>query len=104
MKSPLPSDFDQADRRIIEAVRLDGRISITDLADFAKKNNTNYKLLRMFNPWLRENALTNKLAVKYAIRIPAEGFRESVYANSNDTLPLISKIKDTTNFESGSKQ
>jgi len=33
MNLPLSSDFDYADHKIIEVVRLDGRISITDLAE-----------------------------------------------------------------------
>jgi membrane-bound lytic murein transglycosylase D len=78
--------------------------SIADLTDFAKKNNTNYKLLRLFNPWLRDNSLTNKNSNNYYIRIPANGFREALYADTNDTLPLVSKIKDTLSIESGTKQ
>ena len=78
--------------------------SIADLAEFAKKNNTNYKLLRMFNPWLRDNSITNKASKKFIVRIPAEGFRQSHYFDSNDTLPLVSKTKDTLSVEPGTKQ
>lgn len=43
---------------------------ITDIAAFAKKFNTNYKELKIHNPWLRENKLNNKTRVEYLIKIP----------------------------------
>jgi len=44
--------------------------AITNIADFAKKFNTNYKELKMHNPWLRENKLNNKSRKLYEIKIP----------------------------------
>ncbi len=52
---------------------------ISDLASFAKTNGTNYKVLKIFNPWLRDSSLTNKLRLTYSIRIPVAGFRDSAY-------------------------
>ncbi len=49
-------------------VEVNGRIE--DFAAFAIENNTNYKLLKDFNPWLRENNLTNAGRKKYTIKIP----------------------------------
>ena len=43
---------------------------ITDIASFAKKFGTNYKELKMYNPWLRENKLNNKTRRLYKIKIP----------------------------------
>ncbi len=43
---------------------------ITDLVAFANENNTSYKLLRIYNPWLRENHLKNKGNKKYQVKIP----------------------------------
>ncbi|MBS3993747.1 MAG: lytic transglycosylase domain-containing protein [Bacteroidetes bacterium] len=43
---------------------------ITDLVAFANENNTTYKLLRIYNPWLRENHLKNKGNKKYQVKIP----------------------------------
>jgi membrane-bound lytic murein transglycosylase D len=63
--------------------------SIPDLAIFAKKNNTNYKMLKIFNPWLRDSALTIKNKTFYTLKIPSEGFRESLYTER----PLLA---DTT--------
>ena len=44
--------------------------AITNIADFAKKYDTNYKELKMLNPWLRENKLNNKSRKLYEIKIP----------------------------------
>lgn len=43
---------------------------IKDLASFAKKYRINYKLLKIFNPWLRNNTLPNKSRKNYIIKIP----------------------------------
>ena len=44
--------------------------AIADIASFAKKFGTNYKELKMYNPWLRENKLNNKTRRLYQIKIP----------------------------------
>ncbi len=44
--------------------------AITNIANFAKKYDTNYKELKMYNPWLRENKLNNKSGKLYEIQIP----------------------------------
>lgn len=43
---------------------------ISDLALFAKNQDINYKLLKLHNPWLRENKLNNKSRKMYEIKIP----------------------------------
>lgn len=49
-------------------VRVD--TAITNIAKFAKKFDTNYKELKIHNPWLRENELKNKTRKVYYIKIP----------------------------------
>ncbi len=49
---------------------IDVETEIPDLVEFALLQNTTYKLLRMYNPWLRENHLKNKNGKKYQIKIP----------------------------------
>lgn len=44
--------------------------TINNLADFAIAQGINYKILKMFNPWLRTNSLTNNGNKKYIIEIP----------------------------------
>jgi membrane-bound lytic murein transglycosylase D len=55
-------------------VTVDG--TVEDFADFASKYNINYKVLKMFNPWLRNNKLVNSSGKTYYIDIPRDGFRE----------------------------
>ncbi len=44
--------------------------AVTDFADFAKAQGISYKLLKDFNPWLRDTHLTNSKGKKYIVKIP----------------------------------
>lgn len=46
--------------------------AIANIASFAKHFNTNYKELKLHNPWLRENKLNNKSRKLYHIKIPVK--------------------------------
>lgn len=48
--------------------------SVNDLADLAIANGTDYKTLKLLNPWLRDNHLTNREGRTYTVLLPAEGF------------------------------
>ena len=43
---------------------------VTNFAAFAQKFGTDYKTLKIHNPWLRENKLNNKSRKKYYIKLP----------------------------------
>ncbi len=43
---------------------------IGNLADWAKEQGTTYALIKLLNPWLRENKLNNKSKKQYIIKIP----------------------------------
>ena len=43
---------------------------VGNFADFAIKHGISYKTLKDFNPWLRENYLTNTSNKKYVVKIP----------------------------------
>ena len=47
--------------------------SINNLADFAIAKGVNYKILKMYNPWLRDIVLTNKEGKTYTIEFPVKG-------------------------------
>lgn len=47
--------------------------SVTDFADYAASLGINYKTLKLYNPWLRDNKLKVKNGVTYKIKIPEEG-------------------------------
>ncbi len=53
--------------------------AITDMVGFAKKHKINYKIFKIFNPWLRTHKLTNKYKKKYIIDIPKKGMRAKKY-------------------------
>jgi hypothetical protein len=44
--------------------------TIKDLVTFARQHNTNYKLIKRHNPWLRDDKLTVKKNRQYQIAIP----------------------------------
>jgi hypothetical protein len=46
--------------------------TISDLANFATANGTNYKLLKQLNPWLRNTSLPDKSRRKYILKIPTD--------------------------------
>lgn len=49
--------------------------AITNIAVFALNQSTNYKIIKQFNPWLRQNYLPDQPHKVYYIKIPAEGGR-----------------------------
>ncbi len=44
--------------------------TIENLTDFALENHTTYKMLKIYNPWLRAHKLTVKQGKKYEIALP----------------------------------
>lgn len=48
--------------------------SIDNLAEFAQSHDITYKLLKVFNPWLRSNTLKVDKGKTYEIKIPKEPF------------------------------
>ena len=62
---------------LYDIVKVDS--AVTSFADFAKQYGTNYKILKAFNPWLRQPYLTNKQGKSYDIKVPVEGVRTSAY-------------------------
>lgn len=46
--------------------------SIENLGDFAKKYGTTYRMLKVYNPWLRSDKLTNKGHKTYYIKVPKQ--------------------------------
>ncbi|HEY6906155.1 MAG TPA: lytic transglycosylase domain-containing protein, partial [Ignavibacteriaceae bacterium] len=52
--------------------------SVNDLADFAIRNGVNYKILKLYNPWLRDSKLTNKDRKSYTIEFPVKGSIEVI--------------------------
>ena len=62
--------------------------SITNLIDFAKSQNITYRILKDFNPWLRNKQLNNKAKKIYEIKIPKAGYEnyDNLLGKDNDQL------------------
>lgn len=68
----------------VSEVKVDG--SINSFTDFARAHNINYKLLKQFNPWLRQPYLKNLKKKVYTIKIPQVGdYRKFVFKENNDS-------------------
>jgi hypothetical protein len=52
--------------------------SVTDMADYANSLGVNYFILKMYNPWLRDNSFSNKSKKSYSIKIPTKGSIEII--------------------------
>ena len=46
---------------------------VTNFVKFAQGYGINYKILKLHNPWLREDHLNNSSGKKYYIEIPEKG-------------------------------
>ena len=59
--------------------------SVLSFTDFARENKVNYKLLKQFNPWLRQPYLKNLKKNTYSVKIPEVGkYRKFVYEENKD--------------------
>lgn len=77
MENPIKYGFAIASENLYQTLptrKIEIDSSITDLADFAKSQGINYKILKIHNPWLRETKLINDSGKKYQIEIPLNGY------------------------------
>lgn len=58
--------YDQMDK--FKTVKVSGPVE--NWGDFAVEHGTTYRMLKLFNPWLVDSKLTNKVGKTYEIRIP----------------------------------
>ena len=52
--------------------------SVPDLATFAMKEGTDYRTLKLLNPWLRDSKLNIQAGRSYTVLLPAAGFNDAV--------------------------
>jgi len=81
MENPKIYGFDVKEEQLYKPfstriVKLD--TSVTNFADYAKLHGINYKTLKLFNPWLRENFIVNKKNIQFSIKIPQNGTFEII--------------------------
>lgn len=77
MKNPQKYQFNLHEHMMYKnvptrSVEIDS--TIEDLVSFAKSQGTNYKALKLENPWLRDKTLMNKSRRTYFVKIPTEGY------------------------------
>jgi len=53
--------------------------TIRELSKWAIMQGSNYKILKYFNPWLRQRSLQNKNHKKYILQLPKRGMRTKAY-------------------------
>ena len=72
--------------RVIPYSEVEVKTAVSDWTNFAFKHQTNYKMLKYLNPWLRDNKLTNAARKTYIVKIPAEGFRGHIPAGTKNSI------------------
>lgn len=73
MKNPEKFGFDIPKQELYELFptrKIEIDSTVNNLADLAISQGINYKILKIYNPWLRESKLENKNKKKYCIEIP----------------------------------
>jgi len=67
--------------------------SVDNWAEFCQAHGISYKLLKMYNPWLRSNQLKVKRGKEYVIKMPAEPFN----LTHKELMRRYGKLEDFTN-------
>jgi hypothetical protein len=78
LENPKKYNFELSENDLyqkIETKTIKVNYPISNLAEFAAKHEISYRMLKEFNPWLRENYLTNKGNKTYEIKIPRKHSR-----------------------------
>jgi len=71
---------------------------IKDFVAFAKEHDISYKVLKMFNPWLRDKSLKVRRGHTYLISIPGKNYMDyDALTDDLDDDPVV--FGDTLNFE-----
>ena len=79
---------------VIPTVVINVDSTITDLAKFAIDNNVNYKIIKYFNPWLRNSKLTNLKRKLYQIEMPTlEFYNYYLFYSDNSSQKMLENIK-----------
>jgi len=68
--------FDIKDEELykpLETFEINLDSSVNDFADYSIALGLNYKILKLYNPWLRDNNLSNRNQKVYKIKIPEKG-------------------------------
>lgn len=64
--------------------------TVEDWADFAQQYQINYKLLKIYNPWLRQSYLSNTNSATYKITLPKKGYYTFSINETGETTDSLS--------------
>jgi hypothetical protein len=73
--------------------------TVSDLALFAELNKVNYKILKIFNPWMRQSFLPNKSRKKYKVLFPKSGYYDFSSTELPTPIDSSSSAVDTLQVE-----
>ncbi|MCC7534188.1 MAG: lytic transglycosylase domain-containing protein [Bacteroidia bacterium] len=79
----------------VKTIKIKTNQTIPDLIKYSLNNGTNYKTLKLLNPWLRSKSLTVAAGKTYFIELPKNKVQSNNWADKieNDTIPI-----EFTNF------
>jgi len=69
--------------------------AVEDFAEFANEYSVNYKILKYFNPWLRDCFLKNRNNKTYYITIPEKGYRNIDLDQYEYVKDSLEKLEET---------
>jgi membrane-bound lytic murein transglycosylase D len=78
MENPEKYGFKVTDEEkypIIKTRDIELKGAVNNFTDYARSQGINYKILKYFNPWLRQPYLKNPANKTYTLKIPEEGYR-----------------------------
>ena len=75
--------------------------AIHDLPAFAEEHKINYKILKVFNPWLRQSYLNNKSGKKYEVLIPKAGYTDFSSTEIDSPKDSVRAKSDTLELNTG---
>ncbi len=74
MQNPEAFGFDIEDSTKYDALpeyyTIEVKEAVANWGDFAQKYGTTYRMIKVYNPWLRTSSLTNRSKKTYEIRVP----------------------------------
>ncbi len=90
-----PDDIDGYPPYDVYTVKIDS--TIPDLMKYALTVNSNYKILKTLNPWLRERRLSVRNGSTYMLKLPKSGIYqyEELFPSPSDSVKGLPSLSDT---------
>jgi len=69
--------------------------TVNNFADYAQQLGINYKILKQYNPWLRQSSLDNKVSWAYSLDIPEQGY----FTSKNTVQTMAQALHEAVTVE-----